>query len=343
MTEFNSTLLQYHSNSRNAYLCGDYNIDLLKMTSIQMHEDYFDNILSAGYIPTITLPTRLSENSTLIDNIFTNNVSNQITAGILDTHISDHQPIIIFCNVEIPNHKTKYITITNNSDQAKAEFVSSFTDKNVLEQLDETNGDPNCNYEILEKALTDSHTDCFPKRIVKFNMKKHKKNAWITIGIIRSINQRTKLYKKIKQMKIDSFEYVIKKSEFNRYRNALKKIITHAKRLYYKNLFDQFKYDMKKTWKIISESLNKNSRNSVPDTMLIDGVECSYRKKIAEKFNSYFVSVGKLEDENTDQNNDNNFRDYMTDQINTHFTFHPIDNIDTKRMIKNRHCASIMA
>ena len=79
MTEFNSTLLQYHSNSRNAYLCGDYNIDLLKMTSIQMHEDYFDNILSAGYIPTIILPTRLSENSTLIDNIFANNVSNQIT------------------------------------------------------------------------------------------------------------------------------------------------------------------------------------------------------------------------------------------------------------------------
>ena len=94
MTEFNSTLLQYHSNSRNAYLCGDYNIDLFKMTSIQMHEDYFDNILSAGYIPTITLPTRLSENSTLIDNIFTNNVSNQITAGILDTHISDHQPLL---------------------------------------------------------------------------------------------------------------------------------------------------------------------------------------------------------------------------------------------------------
>ena len=110
-------------NIRNVYLCGDYNTDLLKMTSIQMHEDYFDNILSAGYIPTITLQTRLSENSTLIDNISTNNVSNQITAGILDTHISDHQPIIIFCNVEIPNHKTMYITITNNSDQAKAEFV----------------------------------------------------------------------------------------------------------------------------------------------------------------------------------------------------------------------------
>ena len=164
------------------------------MTSIQMHEDYFDNILSAGYIPTITLPTRLSENSTVIGNSFTSNVCNQ-TAAILDTHISDHQPIIIFCNVEIPNHKTKYTTITNNSDQAKTELFSSFADKNVLEQLNETNGDPHCNYEILEKALTDSHTECFPKRIVKFNIKKHNKNAWITIGIIKSINQITRLYK----------------------------------------------------------------------------------------------------------------------------------------------------
>ena len=102
-----------------------------------------------------------------------------------------------------------------------------------------------------------------------------------------------------------------------------------------KNLFDQFKYGMKKNLKIISESLNKNSCNSVLDTMLIYGIECSGRKKIAEKFNSYFISVGKLEDENIDQNNENNFCDYMTDQINTQFTFHPIDNIYTKQMIKN--------
>ena len=60
-----------------------------------------------------------------------------------------------------------------SSPQAKAELFSSFADKNVLEQLNETtcNRDPHCNYEILEKALTDSHTECFPKRIVKFNVK----------------------------------------------------------------------------------------------------------------------------------------------------------------------------
>ena len=33
---------------------------------------YFDGVLSSGFLPSITLPTRLSDNSTLIDNIFVN-------------------------------------------------------------------------------------------------------------------------------------------------------------------------------------------------------------------------------------------------------------------------------
>ena len=67
-------------------MCGDYNVDLLKLNSTPFNENYFDNILSAGYIPKITLPTRLSENSTLIDNIFTTNLSTDLSAYILDMH-----------------------------------------------------------------------------------------------------------------------------------------------------------------------------------------------------------------------------------------------------------------
>ena len=52
-----------------------------------MYENFFDNILSAGYIPTITLPTRLSNNSTLMDNIFTNIEGNKLTGCILNIHI----------------------------------------------------------------------------------------------------------------------------------------------------------------------------------------------------------------------------------------------------------------
>ena len=95
-------------------MCGDYNIDLLKVNDLKFNEEYFHDIFSAGYIPTITLPTRLSVSSSLIDNIFTINLSNDISACILNVHISDHQPVIIFCNDEVPLSRTKYMTMTMN-------------------------------------------------------------------------------------------------------------------------------------------------------------------------------------------------------------------------------------
>ena len=55
MIKFNATLLHYHGNSSSTYFRDDYNIDLLIIPRIQMYEDYFDNILSAGYNATITL------------------------------------------------------------------------------------------------------------------------------------------------------------------------------------------------------------------------------------------------------------------------------------------------
>ena len=71
MEEFNDTLVEFYANNQNTYLCGDYNIDLPKINSMPTNEVYFDNILSSDYLPTITLPTRLSNNSSLIDNVFT--------------------------------------------------------------------------------------------------------------------------------------------------------------------------------------------------------------------------------------------------------------------------------
>ena len=87
---------------------------------------------------------------------------------------------------------------------------------------------------------------------LSLTVKKHKKNPWMTVGILKSINQRNKLYKKFKQTSINSISYVAKKTMFNRYRNTIKKTIPLAKLVYYKNIFDRYKHYMKKTWGIIS-------------------------------------------------------------------------------------------
>ena len=44
-------------------------------------------------------------------------------------------------------------------------------------------------------------------RVVKFNPKRHKKTPCITDDIIKSINVRNKLYKKLKQCRSNAFNY----------------------------------------------------------------------------------------------------------------------------------------
>ena len=96
-------------------------------------------------------------------------------------------------------------------------------------------------------ALKESHSGSFPERRVRFNVKKHKKTPWITNGILKSINNRNKIYNKLKQCRIDSIDYITKKTDFIKYRNTLSKTITNAKRVYYKQIFDRYKYDLKKS------------------------------------------------------------------------------------------------
>ena len=337
LSEFSATLIEYNTRGHNTYMCGDYNVDLLKINSVQFNENYFDSIISSGYVPTITLPTRLSDNSSLIDNVFTSNLSNALSAYILNVHISDHQPVILFTDDDLPHKKLKYITIKTNSEEAKKHFCSSFKSKNIMDLLDGNiyDTDPNENYEVLERTLKEVHTECFPERIVRFNDKKHKKTPWITTGILNSINRRNKLYRVLKQTKTDAISYATKKINFNRYRNVLCKTIAFTKRKYYVHIFEQCQRDMKKTWATLSDILNRNAKKSLPDTMTINGQDCKDKQIIAEQFNSFFATIGELNERNIHKHNGSNFRDYLTSQFNCRFAFYSIDNTETLRIIKN--------
>ena len=79
------------------------------------------------------------------------------------------------------------------------------------------NADPNENYAILEAAIVESMNAHLEKKIVKFNRKKHKKDPWMTYGILKSVNHKTKLYKNLMQINKDLPLFDNKKQEFNVY------------------------------------------------------------------------------------------------------------------------------
>ena len=80
------------------------------------------------------------------------------------------------------------------------------------------NADPNKNYAILEAAITESMNERLEKKIVKFNRNKHKKDPWMTYGILKSVNHKNKLYKTLMKINKDLPLFDNKKQEFNVYK-----------------------------------------------------------------------------------------------------------------------------
>ena len=56
---------------------------------------------------------------------------------------------------------------------------------------------PNTDYEKFKKIITKTYDRHFPEKCVKFNKNKHKWSNWITSGILKSIEFRDKLYKRL--------------------------------------------------------------------------------------------------------------------------------------------------
>ena len=60
------------------------------------YNTFYNNLTAAGYLPRISLPTRVTSHSaTLIDNIFSTELYNNDSAVIVN-HISDHQMICTY-------------------------------------------------------------------------------------------------------------------------------------------------------------------------------------------------------------------------------------------------------
>ena len=109
-----------NNENKEIYSCGDFNTDLLKIESVSLYQDYYNLLCSFGLLPHIIQPTRTVENQTpsVIDNIFSNNLRNEITAGNLLITFSEH--LSQFISVAKENNEYK-----NSRDYTKL-FAESF-------------------------------------------------------------------------------------------------------------------------------------------------------------------------------------------------------------------------
>ena len=330
--EFDEALELLRTIRSPIYLCGDYNIDLLKINTKDHYNTFYNNFTAAGYLPRISLPTRITNHSaTLIDNIFSTELCNNDSAVIVN-HISDHQMICTYSTDTDKNYyvpRKRFIEIEKNDQQTLEKFLNKLKNSNItnLLNLDE-NADPNLHFDLFMKHFMNLKQECFQRKLVRFDKKKHRINPWLTSGILKSINFKDKLYKTLMQTSKDSTDYPVLLSNFKVYKNIIRRSIMLAKRDYYRNAFNRYSTNMKKTWQTISQTLNrrKRDRDFPQEFKLANGNTISEPKKIANAFNDFFIGIGDGGVSNESTNND--FNRYMPSKANCTLMFEPIT-VDT--------------
>ena len=176
--------------NKEIYICGDFNIDLLKLDKINQNQLYYDLLCSYGFLPQIIYPTRIVENQTpsIIDNIFTNNLSEEIISGNIYINFSEHlsqftsikRGKIDYKNVKI--FKRDYSKFSSNSfrdDVSIQKWNSEFDNVNDLFN----------DFLWRLEGCADRHAP-----IKKLTPKENKllNKPWITPDIIKLINIRNK-------------------------------------------------------------------------------------------------------------------------------------------------------
>ena len=163
------------------YICGDYNIDLLKMSSNNDYCLFFENVLSSSFAPKITLPTRICETTNiLIYNVYTNVLEKEHTCGILVKSISHHQ--MYFCmmngNHITPKIKQKYVEIEVCNQESLKKFKAEIANAEIYARLQkELTDNPNTNYKIFSQKLEIAKNRHIPKKIKRFNKRNHRKEC----------------------------------------------------------------------------------------------------------------------------------------------------------------------
>ena len=87
-------------------------------------------------------------------------------------------------------------------------FIKEVSDANIYDQLNPAlNTNTNYNYKILSELLQTAKSSHIPRKIRKFNKRKHTKEKWMTRELLTEVVKKTKLYVEWKTTSVTHVNY----------------------------------------------------------------------------------------------------------------------------------------
>ena len=285
---------EHLNNQHNKFLIvGDININLLNYT--KTIEDYKNEIKSQGTLQTVQTPTRISctnnnaNTNSLLDHVYTNISENHIKTQCMAYDISDHLPVItVVGKTKIKKTNLQKRIIRDLSKFQPDEFLSELQKEINRFNFDTRNANDLWDrFDLLFNTIVNKHAPTRPqtRREIRNNAK-----PYITKGILKSIKNKQKLFKKALKYPTQS-----NWDAFKNYRNKLTRTIKASKQVYFKTQIKNNKYNTKKLWNVLNSIVNLKQNNkshksptisTAPDTIISDPYE------VANLFNEYFANVG---------------------------------------------------
>ena len=303
-------LSNLNNKSKEVFVLGDININLLNYNRDNQTSDYLDMLLDLGFTPLITKATRITDHTaTLIDHIYTN-VPQKITkAGICLADITDHLPVYCTIRNRPPLcQETKYFRDFSHFD--KDLFLNDLENIDFSQLINEDVNESINNVISALQTLSDKHAP-----VKKLSSKKIKQSAkpWLSDSILKSIKRRQQLYKThFLSKNLNKVKF------YEAYNNKLNRLKDVAKKRYFQEQFKLNSENLKTTWKLIGMIVNSKRNCAQPPVTKLIHNNRSYTKKasIAHQLNTHFINVGReladklpVTNENVNQYIKRSFRD----------------------------------
>ena len=296
INRYETILKKLHNIKAKVLLATDQNFDYLKIQNHKNTLDLFNHFLSSGFIPTTTVPSRITHTSTtLIDNIYvdTQHDMRLIHSGTLIYDISDHLPIFLFYG-KINKHKNKPLVLScrslNDSNMKLISDQLKKTDFSFLNNLNVDNA-----HEAFTNLLTQITDTYAPLKEVKIHPKNVIYNPWMTPALLQSSKTLNKLYRK----RLDKPQSHLSHQQYTKYRQTFNTLKRIRKKDYYTELFENCKSNIRKTWHALNSiSGRTNDKSSINDKFRINTNIIQNPNEIANAFCKYFSEVGKTFAEN---------------------------------------------
>ena len=266
------------------YVMGDFNLNLLKHYENNV-SDFINLMYSYLFIPLIIKPTRVTQTSaSIIDHIWTNDLQNYQTSGIIFASISDHFPV--FASFKLHESKLQHSETVIKKRIYNSDSINLFKSdlQNYAWEADITGQNVNHDFTIYMEKFLLLYNKHFPVKELKIK-ERHKGKPYITTAIKNSIKQRNKLQKLYAKWPLTYGE------RFRKYRNMLTSVIREAKENYRKSMLKENAGNTKGTWKILNDLLGKRQKSG-PTSFIFKGESISDSNLIAKGFNDYFSNIG---------------------------------------------------